>query len=206
MGLFDKTKNSTAADRLFEDEWYKAVVHELESGIRNDAAWARAIEKCKGDEITAKGIYITFRIQQMKDEVELTSHLREARENDKLNNAEKEKQFEASIERERDVQRVKEIIDLLQGNQFDVYWGRKNHKPKDWYFDLTYMGLKSGRSAGVYDLCIDTLQDFLDNLEIRIQGIQEEDIWSHKERKLLALGVSVTVILFVALGVWINIS
>jgi len=87
-----------------------------------------------------------------------------------------------------------------------VYWGRKNQKPKDWYFDLTYMGLKSGRSAGVYDLCIDTLQDFLDNLEIRIQGIQEEDIWSHKERKLLALGVSVTVILFVALGVWINIS
>jgi len=49
MGLFNNAKFSTAADRLFEDEWYKAVVHELESGMRNDAAWARAIEKSKGD-------------------------------------------------------------------------------------------------------------------------------------------------------------
>jgi hypothetical protein len=105
MGLFNNTKNSTAADRLFEDEWYKAVVHELESGMRNDAAWARAIEKSKGDETPAKGIYITFRIQQMKDELELTTNLEEARENDRLANEEEEK----NIERERESQRVEEI-------------------------------------------------------------------------------------------------
>ena len=77
MGLFEKFKVNTATDRLLEEQWYEAVVKELENGVKKGGIWAKALERSKGDETKAKAFYITYRIQSMKDAVVVNMGLEE---------------------------------------------------------------------------------------------------------------------------------
>ena len=77
MGIFEKFKVNTATDRLLEEQWYEAVVKELENGVKKGGIWAKALERSKGDETKAKAFYITYRIQSMKDAVVVNMELEE---------------------------------------------------------------------------------------------------------------------------------
>ncbi len=66
-------KHSAIAGRLIEERMYEQVLLEIESGIRRDGLWAKALEKSRGNEKEAKAVYIGLRIQSIKDETEVLS-------------------------------------------------------------------------------------------------------------------------------------
>ena len=70
-----KSKVGGAIDRLEEENWYAEVANELGSGKRKDGVWAQALAEAEGDEIKAKGLYISSRVQSMKDEATVLNHL-----------------------------------------------------------------------------------------------------------------------------------
>lgn len=68
MSLFDKFKIQNAAARLIEEQMYEFVVEELQNGIRRNGLWAKALANSQGDESKAKALYISYRVQSLKDE------------------------------------------------------------------------------------------------------------------------------------------
>lgn len=78
MGILDKLKRNSAATRLAEESLYKSVLEELEDGYRRDGLWAKALADGKGDEAKAHGLYISYRVQSIRDEQELTKAQQEA--------------------------------------------------------------------------------------------------------------------------------
>ena len=72
--LFDKMKRQSAAERILEEHLYEVVVKELQGGIRRDGLWAKAWENSQGQEAKAESLYISYRVQSLKDEMELTAY------------------------------------------------------------------------------------------------------------------------------------
>ncbi len=70
-----KSKVDGAIGRLEEENWYAEVVNELESGKRKAGVWAKALAEAEGDEVKARGLYISSRVQSMKDEATVLNHL-----------------------------------------------------------------------------------------------------------------------------------
>lgn len=58
----------TAEERLLEEKLYALVLQEIESGIRRDGLWAKALSDCNFDEQMTKALYIKLRVQSIKDE------------------------------------------------------------------------------------------------------------------------------------------
>jgi hypothetical protein len=71
MGLFDEIKAAGASYRLTEEVLFAEVLREVESGIRRDGLWAKALADADGDEVKAKGRYLKLRVQSLKDEANL---------------------------------------------------------------------------------------------------------------------------------------
>lgn len=77
MSLWKKAKRALVVNRLVEEEIYARVLEEVESGYRRDGLWAKALRKGLGDEQKAKAYYIEYRVQSIKDEMEITEALTE---------------------------------------------------------------------------------------------------------------------------------
>ena len=72
-GFLDRLRLSSAAARLVEEELYEQVVRELSEGQRRDGLWAKAIAHSDGSEDRAKALYIKYRVQSLRDELEIAA-------------------------------------------------------------------------------------------------------------------------------------
>ena len=78
MGLFDDIRAKGAALRITEEILYAEVFREVESGVRRDGIWAKALSESEMQEGPAKAKYIKLRVQALKDEVSIALAAREA--------------------------------------------------------------------------------------------------------------------------------
>lgn len=69
--MFDKFRRISAAGRLLEEAIYEQVVDELENGQRRTGLWEKALANSDGLEEKAKALYIQYRVQSIKDEIEV---------------------------------------------------------------------------------------------------------------------------------------
>ena len=79
MTFWKKAKQTAIVNRLVEEKIYEQVLMEIESGIRRDGLWAKALQESRGDTQEAQGYYIKFRVQSIKDETELAQTLLDVR-------------------------------------------------------------------------------------------------------------------------------
>ena len=49
---------------------YAEAIREIEQGLRRDGLWGKAIADSEGDDKKAKGLYLKYRVQALKDELE----------------------------------------------------------------------------------------------------------------------------------------
>jgi hypothetical protein len=110
MNIFDKLKIQNAATRLIEEKLYETVVDDLQNGLRKNGLWAKAFAKSYGDESKAKALYISYRVQSIKDEINITESVRE-QETDELQRR-YQKQEQQEKEREENRKREQEIDEL----------------------------------------------------------------------------------------------
>jgi hypothetical protein len=80
-GLFEYFKRRSAAARLSEEQTYEQVVFELQNGQRRSGLWAKAVAHSNGEEAKAKAMYIHYRMQSIKDEIEISKAFDEEAEN-----------------------------------------------------------------------------------------------------------------------------
>lgn len=76
MGIFDKVKLSNAESRLIEEQYYEAVVDELQQGNKRAGLWAKSLANAEGSEDKAKALYISYRVQSIKDEIEVSESIK----------------------------------------------------------------------------------------------------------------------------------
>jgi len=62
---------------LLEEKLYEQVVHELSCGERRDGLWGKALANSDGVEVKAKALYIRYRVQAIKDEMEIHEAIKE---------------------------------------------------------------------------------------------------------------------------------
>lgn len=75
MSFWKKVKQTVIVDRLLEEKLYEQVLREIESGIRRDGLWAKALQNSCGNEQEAKALYIKYRVRSIKDEAEISEAL-----------------------------------------------------------------------------------------------------------------------------------
>jgi hypothetical protein len=68
MDIFKKGRLSAAEQRLKEEALYQEALREIESGVRRDGIWAKAVADSKGEEPLARSLYLKYRVQSMLDE------------------------------------------------------------------------------------------------------------------------------------------
>lgn len=79
MGMFDRFRTQSAVSRLAEEALYAEAMREIESGIRRDGIWAMALAEANMDQSKAVARYIKLRVQSLKDEMDLTQKLADAK-------------------------------------------------------------------------------------------------------------------------------
>lgn len=70
-------KVNSASDRLFEEQLYEQVSHEIQRGELKPGLWAKALAKSSGNNEAAKSHYIEFRVQAIKDEIVIAENAAE---------------------------------------------------------------------------------------------------------------------------------
>lgn len=73
MSFWKKIKQNAMLGRLVEEKLYEQVLREIESGIRRDGLWAKAIQNSNGNDQEAKALYIRYRVQSLKDEIDISN-------------------------------------------------------------------------------------------------------------------------------------
>ena len=71
MGIFEEIRTRGAECRITEEAFYAEVIREMETGIRRDGLWAKALSDSKMDPDKTKALYIKLRVQSLKDEVKI---------------------------------------------------------------------------------------------------------------------------------------
>jgi hypothetical protein len=69
--MFKRIKQTLAASRILDEQYYIVVHNELENGIKRKGIWAKALADSGGSDNKAKSLYIRYRVQSIKDELEL---------------------------------------------------------------------------------------------------------------------------------------
>lgn len=75
MRWIEKLQKFFISSRHEDEEIYAHVLKEIESGIRRDGLWAKALANSAGDSEKAKSFYIKYRAQAIKDERKLAESL-----------------------------------------------------------------------------------------------------------------------------------
>ena len=71
MGILDDVRLKGAAYRVSEEALYAEALREMESGLRRDGIWAKALADSNMDREIAAARYIKLRVKSLKDEVVL---------------------------------------------------------------------------------------------------------------------------------------
>jgi hypothetical protein len=77
MSFAEKAKRKVAVEQLFERNTSEKSLEELEFCARHKKVWARALQKSRGNEKEAAALYLEYRAQAIKDEVEIAKALLE---------------------------------------------------------------------------------------------------------------------------------
>ena len=130
MSFFSKFKQPSASDRLLEEQLYSDVLNEVQSGVKREGLWAKAIAKSNGNESKAKSLYIEFRVQSMRDDLELGNELvdlakakeaqKKQQEQKAMKMAAEKKQEQIHLKAKQEKQRIKELKKLakITGNKY----------------------------------------------------------------------------------------
>lgn len=78
--MFEKFRRKSAAARLEEEQLYEQVLQELSRGEKRAGLWAKALANCDGLEQKAESLYIRYRVQSIRDEVEIMEGISEEAE------------------------------------------------------------------------------------------------------------------------------
>ncbi|WP_444891211.1 hypothetical protein [Microbulbifer sp. DLAB2-AA] len=78
--MFEAFKKHSAATRIVEEQLYEIVVEELAQGLRRNGLWAKAVANANGQDEKAKALYIQYRVQSLKDELELARQASKAQQ------------------------------------------------------------------------------------------------------------------------------
>jgi ankyrin repeat protein len=76
--MFEKFRKMNIAHRKTDEALYSMVAQEMDSGVRNNGLWLKALEKAGGNKEKQLAEYIKLRIQSLKDDVSILSELSEA--------------------------------------------------------------------------------------------------------------------------------
>jgi hypothetical protein len=71
MGFWSNTQDRLVVGRKVEEQLYSQALNELESGVRRDGLWAKALAASEGDDARAKAQYISLVVQALKDETHI---------------------------------------------------------------------------------------------------------------------------------------
>ncbi|AKO53503.1 hypothetical protein ABA45_14665 [Marinobacter psychrophilus] len=69
--MFEKFRRKSAAARLQEEQLYEQVIQELSHGEKRGGLWAKALANSDGSEQRAESLYIRYRVQSIKDEIDI---------------------------------------------------------------------------------------------------------------------------------------
>ena len=78
--MFKSVKRELAKDRLFEEKLYEQVVLEIQNGDKRNGLWAKALSHSNGNEEKARAKYIGYRVQSIKDEIDVAEEIIEREE------------------------------------------------------------------------------------------------------------------------------
>ncbi len=73
--MFNKFKKMNIAQRKNDEDLYSIVAQEMESGVKNNGLWLKALEKAGGVKEKQVAEYIKLRVQSLKDDLDLYSEL-----------------------------------------------------------------------------------------------------------------------------------
>jgi len=68
MGFFDSIRRSVAFSRVEEEQKYKFVLEEFESGVIREGLWGKAVADSEGDEQRTKSLYFKYRVRSLDDD------------------------------------------------------------------------------------------------------------------------------------------
>lgn len=69
--MFKKIKLNRAIDRLVEERLFELALDEIEQGEIRRGIWGKALANSEGDEAKARSIYVSYRVEAMKDESQI---------------------------------------------------------------------------------------------------------------------------------------
>jgi hypothetical protein len=120
MSIFGKIKRQNASARLIEEQLYELVGDELQNGVKRNGLWAKALAYSQGDESKAKALYISYRVQSLKDESEILDAIKEqeAKEAQQRNQAQMARDQQVR-EREASI-KLEEAKTLLKEKGYEV--------------------------------------------------------------------------------------
>lgn len=78
MRWIDTLRKLFISSRRQDEEIYAHVLKEIESGMRRDGLWAKALANSADNSEKAKSLYIKYRAQSIKDEFKLAGDLSSA--------------------------------------------------------------------------------------------------------------------------------
>lgn len=99
--MFEKIKISSAGRRLYEEKLYEQVVSELINGEKRSGLWAKALANSNGIEEKAKALYIQYRVQSIKDEIEISTIVKHQAENEAEINTQFNQEHDQPIRKSR---------------------------------------------------------------------------------------------------------
>jgi hypothetical protein len=111
--LFEKLRRISATARLLDEQLYEQVHFELVNGQKRNGLWAKALANSDGLEEKAKALYIQYRFQSIKDEMEIARAIAEEAEKFSSTEAVSEHQkkiIEAEFERQRRIDNCEAIL------------------------------------------------------------------------------------------------
>jgi len=73
MSIINKFKRERIAIRKTDEALYSLVAQEMESGVRYNGLWIKALEQANGDPTQQIAQYIKLRVQSLKDDLSIAS-------------------------------------------------------------------------------------------------------------------------------------
>jgi hypothetical protein len=119
--LFEKFKKKSAVSRLLEEKLYEKVLQELTRGHRRDGLWAKAISNSNGTDGKTKALYIKYRVQSIKDQIEISGTLAEEVEND-FNKPVSNTYLKKNTVKKPSTQSNKDILKVNENELYQQVW------------------------------------------------------------------------------------
>lgn len=122
----ENSKAEAAAERLLEQQLYERVAEEIASEVRVTGLWLKALADAAGDETAGKALYVKYRVQAIKDEIELSDYVARKEEEDRKENEKRAARQKAKAEKEQ-----AEAEEIERGNNRHKEARRKDREFKE---------------------------------------------------------------------------